>query len=35
VNTKTLVWLAIAGLVGYAAYKKLVLKQMVLPQFGF
>jgi hypothetical protein len=35
VNTKTLVYLAIAGLVGYAAYKKLVLKQMVLPQLGF
>jgi hypothetical protein len=35
VNTKTLVYLAIAGIVGYAAYKKLVLKQMIAPQFGF
>jgi hypothetical protein len=35
VNTKTLVYIAIAGLVGYAAYKKFVLKQMILPQIGF
>jgi len=35
VSTKNLVYLAIAGLVGYVAYKKLVQKQMAFPQFGF
>ena len=34
-NTKTLVYVALAAVVAYAAYKKLVLKQMIVPAAGF
>lgn len=32
---KHLVYVAVAALVAYAAYKKLYLKQMLLPSAGF
>jgi hypothetical protein len=35
VKTKTLVYVAIAAAVAYAAYKKFYLKQMIVPAAGF